>query len=146
MLAEEGLYSLCNQSILKEINPEYSLEELMLKLQYIDHLMQRANSMEKDSDAGKDWGQEEKGMTEDEMVRWHHWLNGQESEQALVKNRETWCAAIHGVANSQILLTNWTATTWVIIFVISEPQKGHQYVIFYSSGIEMMRWYFSGNE
>jgi len=54
MLAEEGLYSLCNQSILKEINPDYSLEELMLKLQYIDHLMQRANSMEKDSDAGKD--------------------------------------------------------------------------------------------
>ena len=57
-----------NQSILKKINPEYSLEELMLKLQYFGHLMRRADSLEKDSDAGKDWGQEEKGMTEDEMV------------------------------------------------------------------------------
>ena len=54
--------------MLKEINLEYSLEELMLKLQYFGHLMRRADSLEKDSDAGKDWGQEEKGMTEDEMV------------------------------------------------------------------------------
>ena len=59
--------------ILKEISPEYSLEALMLKLklQYFDHLMRRADS-EKDPDAGKDWGQEEKGTTEDEMVGWHH--------------------------------------------------------------------------
>ena len=66
-----------NQSILKEISPECSLEELMLnlKLQYFDHLMQRADSLEK-TDAGKDRRQEEKGTTEDEMVRWHHRLNG----------------------------------------------------------------------
>ena len=61
-----------NQSILKEISPEYSLEGLMLKLklQYFHHLMRRAVSLFlwKDSDAGKGWGQEEKGMTEDEMV------------------------------------------------------------------------------
>ena len=50
-----------NQSILKEINPEYSLEGLMLKLQYSGHLMWRANSIGKDSDAGKDWRQKEKG-------------------------------------------------------------------------------------
>ena len=58
-----------NQSILKEINPEYSLEGLMLKLmlQYLGHLMRRANSIEKNPDAGKDWGQEEKGTTEDEI-------------------------------------------------------------------------------
>ena len=58
-----------NQSILKEINPEYSLEELMLKLklQYFGHLMGRANSLEK-THAGKDCGQEEKRATEDEMV------------------------------------------------------------------------------
>ena len=63
-----------NQSILKDINPEYSLEGLMLKLQLFGHLMWRANSLE-DPDAGKSWRQEEKGMTEDEMVGWHHRLN-----------------------------------------------------------------------
>ena len=67
-----------NQSILKEISAEYSLEWLMLKLKlgYFGHLMRRADSFEKDPDAGKDWGQEEKQMTEDEMVGWHHRLNG----------------------------------------------------------------------
>ena len=71
-----------NQSILKEISPEYSLEELKLKLQYFGHLMQRADSLEKDLDAGKDWRWEEKGTTEDKMVGWHHWLNGHGFEQA----------------------------------------------------------------
>ena len=67
-----------NQSILKEISPEYSLEGLMLelKLQYFGHLMQRVDSLEKDSDAGRDWGQEEKGTTKDEMAGWHHGLDG----------------------------------------------------------------------
>ena len=75
----------CNQSILKEISPGCSLEGMMLKLklQYFGHLMQRVDSLEKtlirkDSDAGRDWGQKEKGMTEDEMVGWHHRLNGHE--------------------------------------------------------------------
>ena len=79
----------CNQSILKETSPGCSLEGLMLrlKLQYFGHLMRRVDSLEKtlmlghlmrrvDSsslpDAGRDWGQEEKGMTEDEMAGWHH--------------------------------------------------------------------------
>ena len=72
-----------NQSILKEINPEYSLEGLMLrlKLQYFGHLMQRTDLL-KDPDAGEDWRQEEKGMTEDEMAGWHHWLDGHAFEQA----------------------------------------------------------------
>ena len=68
------------------LNPEYSLEGLMLKLklQYFGHLMWRANSQKRqDPDAGKDWSQEEKGMTEDEMVGWHHWLNEHEFQQAL---------------------------------------------------------------
>ena len=62
-----------NQPILKETSPEYSLEglTLRLKLQYFGHLMQRVDSLEK-TDAGRDWGQEEKGMTEDEMAGWHH--------------------------------------------------------------------------
>ena len=80
-----------NQSILKEISPEYSLEGLMLKLklQYFDHLMQSTWStwlIGKDPDAGKDWMQEEKGMTEDEMVKWHHWFNGHEFEYTLGVN------------------------------------------------------------
>ena len=62
-----------NPLMVKEISPEYSLEEMMLKLklQYFGHLMQRVDSFGKDSDAGRDWGQEEKGMTEDEMAGWH---------------------------------------------------------------------------
>ena len=70
------------QSILKEISPECSLEGLILKLKLQDsgYLMQKNWLIWKDPDAGKDWGQEEKGMTEDEMVRWHHWLNGHEFE------------------------------------------------------------------
>ena len=93
-----------NQSILKEISPEYSLEGLILrlKLQYFGHLMWRTDSLEKtvmlgkiegrrrrgwliwnDPDAGKDWRWEEKGTTEDEMVGWYQWLNGHESKYAL---------------------------------------------------------------
>ena len=66
-----------NQSILKEINPGCSLEGLMLKLklQYFGHFMRRVDSLEK-TDAGRDWGQEEKGTTEDEMAGWHHRLDG----------------------------------------------------------------------
>ena len=68
-----------NQSILKEISPEYSLEELMLKLKLILWPPHVKNWLtRKDPDAGKDWRQEEKGMTEDEMVGWHHWLNEHE--------------------------------------------------------------------
>ena len=70
-----------NQSILKEISPGCSLEGMMLKLklQYFGHLMRRVDSLEK-TDAGRDWGQEEKGTTEDEMAGWHHGLHGRESE------------------------------------------------------------------
>ena len=70
-----------NQSILKEISPEISLEGMMLtlKLQYFDHLMKRVDSLEK-TDAGRDWGQKEKGMTKDEMAGWHHGLDGRQSE------------------------------------------------------------------
>ena len=65
-----------NQSILKEISPGISLEGMILKLklQYFGYLMRRVDSLEdwKDSDAGRDWGQEEKGTTKDEMAGWHH--------------------------------------------------------------------------
>ena len=74
-----------NQSILKEVSPKYSLEGLMLKLklQYFGHLDGKNWVIWKDPDAGKDWRQEGKEMTEDGMVGWHHWLDGHEFEQAL---------------------------------------------------------------
>ena len=67
-----------NQSILKEINPDYSLEGLILRLQlqYFSH-----RHTVKYPGAGKDWGQEEKGETEDDMVGWYHWINGHKFEQ-----------------------------------------------------------------
>ena len=66
-----------NQSILKEISPGCSLEGMMLKLklQYFSHLMRKVDSLE-DFDAGRDWGQEKKGTTADEMAGWHHRLDG----------------------------------------------------------------------
>ena len=69
-----------NQSILKEISPEYSLEGLMLelKLQYFGHLMQRTDSLGKTLMLGKIEGGRRRGMTEDEMVGWHHRLNRHE--------------------------------------------------------------------
>ena len=64
----------------------------------------------KDSDAERHWGQEEKGMTEDEMAGWHHRIDGRELSELreLVMDREAWRAAIHGVTKSQTRLSNWT--------------------------------------
>ena len=64
----------------------------------------------KDPDAGKDWGQEEKGAKEDEMVAWYHLFNGYELGELwkMVRDREAWRAAAHGVAKSRTQLSDWT--------------------------------------
>ena len=70
----------------------------------------------KEPDAGKDWRQEEKGTTKDELVGWHHWLDGLEFEQALGvgdrQDREAWCVAVHGVSKSRTRLSDWSELTW----------------------------------
>ena len=91
-----------NQSILKEINPEYSLEGLMLKLQYFGHLMQRADSLEKTLMLGKIEGMRRRGQ------RRKRWLDSITDStdmslsklQKIVENGEAWRAAVRGVANS----------------------------------------------
>ena len=82
----------------------------------------------KDPDAGKDWRQEKKGMTEDEMIGWHHWLNGLEFEQApgIGDGQGAWCAAVHGVAKSQTWLSDWTHS--LTDAVIISFQCGYIYI------------------
>ena len=103
-----------NQSILKEINPKYSLEGLMLRLQYFGHLMRRANSLEKALILGKIIGKRRRGR---QRKRWFDGITDSRDMSLsklpeMVKDREAWHAAIHGVTKSQTRLSHWTELKW----------------------------------
>ena len=112
-----------NQSILKEIIPEYSLEGLMLKLQYFGHLLWRADSLEKNLMLWKFGGRRRRGQ---QRMRWLYNITDSmdmslSKLQETVKNREVWHAAVHGITKIQTWLSDWT-TTKVTLFYYEKRQ------------------------
>ena len=122
-----------NQSILKEINPEYPLEGLVLKLkhQYFGHLMWRADSLEKPLILGKIEGRRRRGW---QRMRWLDGITNSKDMslnklRELVMDREAWHAAVHGVTKSRSRLSDWTELNWTpfeTLFIFPVPEENHE--------------------
>ena len=119
MVLEKTLESLLDCKEIKPINPKGNQSRIFTgrtdaqseaPIQWPPNA--KSKLIGKDTDAAKDWGQEEKGVTENEMVGWHHRLNGQKFKQTLADiGYEAWHVAVHGVEKSWTWLNDWTTTT-----------------------------------
>ena len=138
-----------NQSILNEINPGYSLEELMLKLklQSFGHLMWRSNSLEKTLILGKIKGKRRRGQ---QRIRWLDGMNDSmdmhlSNLREIMKDRGGWCAAVYGITKNQTRLSDWTTTEdgkaaiWKELGALSQPGENHR-----TARITLLGWLDDG--